>query len=208
MKLNFSIAMGCYTPPNNEDKEVGVTSGVLGRGEPIFQEERKRLRTHHTSSTNTDTSSFITGSRRILRRYMKRILQNPNSQEEEQLVLRNGPYSYLDDSDPTYIQDFSGQYTSKICLPIARYRFVMYDINGDGLCCTYGLGEYTLHFDGKNGRDVYKSNGIFMDIDVQEFQVFEEDILTMKKDQVFQLDLSWNSPPATANTTVSYVIMK
>ena len=47
-----------------------------------------------------------------------------------------------------------------------------------------------------------------MDSDVQEFQVFEEDILTMKKDQVFQLDLSWNSPPATANTTVSYVIMK
>ena len=163
MKLNFSIAMGCYTPPNNEDKEVGVTSGVLGRGEPIFQEERKRLRTHHTSSTNTDTSSFTTGSRRILRRYMKRILQNPNNQEEEQLVLRNGPFSYLDDSDPTYIQNYSGHYTTKICLPIARYRFVIYDINGDGLCCTYGLGEYTLHFDGKNGRDVYKSNGIFMD---------------------------------------------
>ena len=49
-----------------------------------------------------------------------------------------------------------------------------------------------------------------MDSDVREFQVFEEDILTMKHDQMVQLDLSWNSPPPPddANTTVSYVIMK
>jgi len=52
-------------------------------------------------------------------------------------------------------QTTSPQYTNKTmvyidtyCLPEARYTFVISDTYGDGICCDYGQGSYSVTYDG------------------------------------------------------------
>lgn len=43
----------------------------------------------------------------------------------------------------------SPQYSEEICLSEGCYTFYMYDAYGDGICCRYGNGSYTISNDGK-----------------------------------------------------------
>ena len=45
----------------------------------------------------------------------------------------------------------------EICLPAGDYTFTMYDTFGDGICCDWGDGDYTLSADG----DILASGGEF-----------------------------------------------
>ena len=47
-------------------------------------------------------------------------------------------------SDYTFPTDFTTYPTEIVNLPAGNYTFVVYDSFGDGMCCTYGDGSYTL----------------------------------------------------------------
>ena len=47
------------------------------------------------------------------------------------------------------------------------YTFILLDSFGDGICCGFGLGEYTLSVDGS----VIASGGIFESEDVVQFEI-------------------------------------
>ena len=46
-------------------------------------------------------------------------------------------------------------YTGNLCLPIGQYYIRWYDINSDGICCTYGEGSWIVKV---NGKVVLKNN--------------------------------------------------
>lgn len=51
------------------------------------------------------------------------------------IVASGGPYGDLPDRSTV---------TEDICLPNGCYEFTIYDSYGDGICCTYGSGNYSL----------------------------------------------------------------
>lgn len=56
-------------------------------------------------------------------------------------------------------------YTEFICLNYGCYEFVIYDAYGDGICCDYGVGSYTL----LEGGEIYASGGDFGSSELTEF---------------------------------------
>jgi len=40
------------------------------------------------------------------------------------------------------------QYVEESCIPIGKYVFTITDSFGDGICCSYGEGSYSLQYDG------------------------------------------------------------
>jgi bacillolysin len=55
--------------------------------------------------------------------------------------------------------------TETICLNDGCYTFTIYDSYGDGICCSYGNGSYSL----ANGADVIASGGSFSSSDATDF---------------------------------------
>ena len=49
------------------------------------------------------------------------------------------------------------QYNNTYCVPLAEYRFEISDSYGDGICCSYGIGNYRLFLDGVS----VASGGVF-----------------------------------------------
>merc|ERR1712228_722132 len=74
-------------------------------------------------------------------------------QSNNAVVASGGPY------------DNDKQYTVTECIPSGSYKFVMNDSNGDGICCEYGAGSYSL----KLGDRTFLSGGNFADVEVTEF---------------------------------------
>lgn len=56
-----------------------------------------------------------------------------------------------------------------------RYRFTIYDRNEDGLCCSFGVGTYSIKV---NGKEIYSSDGKY---DAKETFTFEIDSDTKPK---------------------------
>jgi photosystem II stability/assembly factor-like uncharacterized protein len=50
----------------------------------------------------------------------------------------------IDSRDPGFYTLNAHQYEEEICLPSGCYELVMIDKHGDGLCCGYGQGNYSL----------------------------------------------------------------
>jgi len=69
---------------------------------------------------------------------------NNNCDNEE--TLSGGPY-----------QSGGTEYVEEKCVPTGEYTFTINDSYGDGICCGYGSGSYTLEYDG----DVIKQGGTF-----------------------------------------------
>merc|ERR1712127_840581 len=42
---------------------------------------------------------------------------------------------------------FVGNYTNNYCVTPARYSFTIKDSSGDGMCCQYGSGSYSVTYD-------------------------------------------------------------
>ena len=57
----------------------------------------------------------------------------------------------------TIYQTANTQYVNTYCVPPAEYTFTVNDTFGDGFCCSYGTGAYTITVDG----DVAASGGEF-----------------------------------------------
>jgi len=49
----------------------------------------------------------------------------------------------------TQYQAQNTQYSDRYCVPSAVYRFSIFDAYGDGMCCGYGSGSYSVAYDGK-----------------------------------------------------------
>jgi len=39
--------------------------------------------------------------------------------------------------------------TGKICVPDSDYKFTINDSYGDGVCCSYGAGAFSVDYDGQ-----------------------------------------------------------
>lgn len=97
------------------------------------------------------------------------------------VVLAGGPYSYRKAFDREAIGGAGGgghyeMVHSTTCLPVGSYTFVLYDAKGDGICCSYGRGEYGINLSkGKVIRPL--SNGNFASKkEVTPFEVTADDI--------------------------------
>lgn len=77
--------------------------------------------------------------------------------ESNQVVYEGGPYQ--DGADQTIID-------VPLCLAAGCYTFTIFDSWGDGICCEYGDGAYTLYSDLGFG---FASGGIFGEEDSQDF---------------------------------------
>ena len=75
------------------------------------------------------------------------------------ILYTGGPYS--DGNDGTLE-------STVVCLGMDEcYNFVIYDSYGDGICCSYGNGSYTVSYNGS----VYASGGTFNDEETTNFCV-------------------------------------
>jgi len=70
-------------------------------------------------------------------------------------VMKDGPYA-----SSTLIKDSS-------CLSTGSYEFRIFDSYGDGICCSYGSGNYKLSLDGS----LLKEGGIFNYSEMTKFNI-------------------------------------
>jgi len=110
----------------------------------------------------------------------------------EVVVLQGGPYSYKKEFDshgdtsttPSAIG--AGSHYEMVhattCLPVGSYAFNLYDARGDGICCTYGRGEYGINL--SRDRTIRPlSPGNFVGVkEVTEFEVKEDDVDVLPPD--------------------------
>lgn len=76
----------------------------------------------------------------------------------------------LTDSNNKVIASGSGYRNERInrktlCLPADEYKFSILDSEGDGICCEFGTGQYSIYYDGK----LLKTGGDFKKHDVITF---------------------------------------
>ena len=92
------------------------------------------------------------------------------------VLLGGGPYEYKKQFDIDAIGSHYEMIQATTCLPIGLYTFILYDAKGDGICCSYGHGEYGLNLSrGKVIRPL--SLGKFSGAgQVTPFEVVEDDI--------------------------------
>lgn len=87
-----------------------------------------------TDRFGNETSWDITTNEAIESSSLSRPLQYT-----ETIVMSGGPYKY---GKYTSTQGYTEQIYESICLPVGKYKFVLHDKMGDGLCCQYGRGQY------------------------------------------------------------------
>ena len=111
------------------------------------------------------------GQRRFLRSKQRAIRSTKGD-----VIMSRGPYSYHEEFDRGATGDEYQMIDADICLPVGKYQFIIYDTEGDGICCFYGHGQYGLHFPG--GREVRPlSSGQFLGAsEMTEFEVTNADI--------------------------------
>jgi len=92
------------------------------------------------------------------------------------IVLSGGPYAYKKGFDNEGISSHIEMVHSNTCLPVGSYAFILYDTKGDGICCSYGHGEYGINL--SKGRVIRPlSSGNFLGTEeITPFQVATDDI--------------------------------
>lgn len=103
--------------------------------------------------------------------------------------------------------------TESICLADGCYTFTMLDSYGDGMCCNYGNGSYTL----SNGGTTLASGGQFTNTDATEFCVgnsggdtsppSQPTNLSVSNEQNTQVTLSWNASSDNVGVTAYEVFL-
>ena len=69
-----------------------------------------------------------------------------NYSEETSWVLVDTCTNQVKDSKNSFTDNT--QYSNNWCLPEAQYEFTINDSFGDGICCGFGLGSYSVTWDG------------------------------------------------------------
>ena len=75
--------------------------------------------------------------------------------------LVNTCTNQVEDTGPQTPFVANTQYSNNWCLPEAQYRFTINDSFGDGICCGYGTGSYSVTWDGSvlvNGGGQFASS--------------------------------------------------
>ncbi len=93
------------------------------------------------------------------------------------VVFSGGPYPYRSELD-NFVSGthFGRAIVAKTCLPIGSYKFIIYDVRGDGICCDYGRGEYEINL--SKGRVIHPLSSISFSSEREaiSFVVTEDDI--------------------------------
>ncbi len=97
--------------------------------------------------------------------------------------------------------------TEAICLTDGCYTFTISDSYGDGICCSYGNGSYTLN----NGGTVLASGGSFTSSDATDFCIggggadtdppSQPTNLSVSNEQDTQVTLTWNASSDNVGVT-------
>ena len=127
--------------------------------------KRKRLRQHHIE---------------------RRVQESPVRPYRQILIATGGPYVYYENSTNPFL--------STHCLYKGSYKFDIYDANGDGICCKYDYGYYSLYF--VDGRVVHSSSFELGRIESILFNVTSSDILKAQETDV---------PSVSSSPSASYV---
>lgn len=95
------------------------------------------------------------------------------------VVFSGGPYLYKSEivyQELEVAQYGSGAIVAKTCLPAGAYKFIIYDVRGDGICCDYGRGEYGVTL--SKGRVIHPLSSISFssEREATSFLVAEDDI--------------------------------
>jgi len=100
-----------------------------------------------------------------------------------------------------------------ICLADDCYTFTIFDTYGDGICCTYGNGSYTL----SNGGTVLASGGNFGASEATDFCIggsgpdtsppTNPTNLTVSNEQDTQVTLSWNASSDNIGVTAYEIFL-
>lgn len=149
------------------DQYGNETTWVLYRLSEV-NKDTKMSKATRASETETEV-----GHRKLLRPVTspesnRKMEETPNN--GSQVIKSGGPYTYLSDTEGN---STSSVYSSSVCLPEGNYNLVISD--GNGFCCKYGLGHYSVYFDG--GRTVRDAPGLFMGEDMTPFEVTSDDVL-------------------------------
>ena len=139
--------------------------------------------------------------KRLRPHYIQRRIQQYQSLQSF-TVGTGGPYQYHTNS--------TGQatpYTSTFCLIEGSYQFNIQDANGDGFCCKYGEGSYTLYF--PRGRVVHSSSFELGRLESIVFDVTVGDIDTAQITDVpsYSLTPSISSVPSIAPSSNATMVI-
>ena len=114
------------------------------------------------------------------------------------VILRGGPYEYKKAFDTEAIGSHYEMIHATTCLPTGVYAFILHDAREDGICCSYGQGEYGL--DLSKGRVIRPlSPGKFSG--AVQFTPFE-----VTADDIDVLPATYSSAGTVANHDISDVV--
>jgi len=129
---------------------------------------------------------------------------SPPSPPQTTVLLSGGPYPYQDFDRDASFKDHDSAIIAKACLPVGSYKFVLHDVQRDGICCDYGRGEYGLNL--SKGRVIRPlSSGTFMgENEVTSFQVTEDDIdIIPESTDSIKESIASSMPTVGTNVSVS-----
>ncbi|MEA1873996.1 MAG: T9SS type A sorting domain-containing protein [Bacteroidota bacterium] len=117
-------------------------------------------------SNNTKEGAIISGDSELTVD-----LTTDNYPQETSWDIVDNTTGFTIASSPEY--DNSGNYVETFCiLSTSCYTFTIYDAYGDGICCSYGNGSYTISVDGNevgSGGSFGNSESVDIDAQVPEF---------------------------------------
>jgi hypothetical protein len=128
-----------------------------------------------TDRFGNETSWDITTNERIESSSLSRPLQYT-----ETIVMSGGPYKY---GKYTSTQGYTEQIYESICLPIGKYKFLLHDKMGDGLCCQYGRGQYGIMIRDSARTIRPMKDGLFLGKEeITSFEITIDDVGVMGAD--------------------------
>ena len=183
----------------NEDDNVLHTSSDLDESLVEFRSITNLTRTITFSKSQT-TNKCTPTNQSLLRLILKtdnypyetswEILRIINTVTQQSVTIGSGPPANTNyERLSNYIGDF--------CLDPGAYLFRIKDksATGDGICCEWGLGSYTLDLNGK--RIVTSSDENFT---VRNYDFFVDQAI-VQNDIIDPINVAETSPPSTANPT-------
>merc|ERR1712157_559482 len=94
------------------------------------------------------------------------VITTDNYPAETTWTIKDSSNTELDSGGP-YTTKSTEQEISTTCLSTGTYTFEILDSYGDGICCSYGSGSYSVEANG----EVLVSGGEFGSVDTKTFQV-------------------------------------
>ncbi|KAL3778657.1 hypothetical protein HJC23_008641 [Cyclotella cryptica] len=162
---------------HDDDADVVVYTERYISSPSRFRGTRNRLRQHNTQWQRKLSKEEPQQQQEQQQQPSASWNNSQPSQVPQELPVGNGgPYMYLGTA-PSSPQPNTSSHNSTYCLTKGSYKFDLYDANGDGFCCHYGNGSYSLYFNG-GGRSIVQSSQ-FKDerMESVEFKVTDDDIM-------------------------------